>query len=374
LKVINIKTVKTKPIPFPSPYCPSWEQPGGQSQTSYTVQYVKVYTDEGITGYGPTLGEVNDIAKQSLIDTDPFMIESFWNTAMRGLEVSYNRGSYGGLDVALWDIVGKAAGLPVYKLLGTKTDKIKVYAATSRLLDAKELIDEISHIISLGFKAVKIRFHRDDWKEDLKVAEAVRASFPDLTLLVDANQNNVSLGYKYWSRETAFKVARELQSLGVFLFEEPLNFRDLDGLKIMSDELDMYIAGGEHAISIYDYLEHLKKGTFDIYQPDVILGDMGITGIRKFGIIADYFNKMVMPHVSIAGNFALSFPAAAAAVAGLDNCPFLEYSYDPPFLTQESQLFYLKDKFNVDSDGYVKLSQSPGIGVEVDEDLIARYL
>ena len=375
MKITKIETIRTKPIPFPAPYGPSWIQPGGKAQTHYVAQFLKVHTDEGITGYGPVAGEPGEFAKNCLIGADPFKTESFWSAAMRGYESAYGRGTNGGLDVALWDIIGKAAGLPVYKLLGTRTDKIKVYAATTRLLSSpEEHVEQVADIESQGFKAVKLRFHRPDWRDDVKVAEAVRKAFPDMTILVDANQNNHSPGYNYWPRKTALAVGRALQDLGVYIFEEPLKLRDIEGLAMLAGELDMLISGGEHATDIYYYKDHLSKGAYDVFQPDLILGDMGISGIRKFGVIADYYGKMVVPHVSLGGNFALSFPAAAAAVAGLDNCPILEFLYDPPFLTEESQQFYVKEKLRVDKDGYVKLSQQPGIGVEIDEQALAKYM
>ena len=375
MKITKIETVKTRPIPYPAPYKPAWIEPGGEPQPSYTAQFLKVHTDEGIVGYGPVSREVSEASRNFLIGSDPFKIESFWDIAMRGGEPAAHRGANGGLDVALWDIIGKAASLPVYKLLGARTDKIKVYAATSRLLPAEELVEEISHIASVGFKAVKIRFHRPDWRDDIKVAEAVRKAFPDMTILVDCNQNNVSPGYSYWSWDTALTVGRAMRDLGVYILEEPLPLRDLDGLKMMSDTFDTpLISGGEHATCIYDYKEHLSKGTFDVYQPDLIIGDMGISGIRKFGHIAEYYGKMIVPHVSLGGNFAMSFPAAAAAVAGLSNCPILEFNYDPPFLTEESQFFFVKEKPRVDADGCIRLSQKPGIGVEIDEEALSKYL
>ena len=375
MKITSIDVVRTKkPIPLPGEYCPAWEQPDGAPVNGFGVAYYRIFTDEGIVGYGPYGAEPDEYVRRCLIGKDPFKTETFWTSAMAGLETR-SRGSYGGLDVALWDIIGKAANRPVYQLLGTRADKIKVYAATSRILTAEEHIEQVLHVMSLGFKAVKLRLHRPDWRDDIKTIEAVRKACGDeITIVVDANQNNRSTEYGYWSKETARLVCREMQALGVFFCEEPLKRRDYEGLSSLSKEFDMYIAGGEHAQNIYEFKEHLKYSTYDILQPDLLIGDIGITGLRKLGYIAEYHDKQIVPHVCGMGSFAISFAASAAAMVGLSNCPMLEYSYDPPFMTVESLQFFIKEKFTVDCDGYVHMPQTAGIGIEIDEAALAEYL
>ncbi len=376
MKITNVEVIKTtKPIPLPGEYRAAWFEPDGGPVTSYGVSFYKISTDEGIVGYGPHAGNPDPYLLKCLIGMDPFHVESFWNSAMLGLDVNFGRGSYGGYDVALWDIIGKAAGLPVYKLLGARADKMMVYAATSRLLTPQEHIRQVQHLMELGFKAVKLRLHRPDYLEDLKVVQAVRKACGDkLLIVVDANQNHRAINYKWWSRETARFMCRELEALGVYFFEEPLGRKDYDGLAMLSEEFDMLIAGGEHAMNIYEFKEHLDYNTYDVFQPDVILGDIGITGTRKLAHAAEFHKKLIIPHVCGLGSFALNFAAMLQAAVSLNNCPMLEFPYDPPFLTTESQQFYLKDKFFIDADGCVALPQTPGIGIQIDEEALARYL
>ena len=376
MKITQIEVVKSKkPIPLPGEYKAAWFEPDGKPVTSYGFAYYRIHTDEGITGYGPYAGEPDNYVLQCLIGSDPFFMEKFWSSAMMGKEVYINKSSYGGLDAALWDIIGKASNQPVYKLLGAYRDKMPVYAATSRLLSPEEHVEQVKQIMSLGFKAVKLRLHRPDYRDDLKVVEAVRkACGDDLVIVVDANQNHRAINYEWWSRKTAKFMAKELQNLNVFFFEEPLERRDYDGLAELSSEFEMYIAGGEHSLNIYEFREHMKKNTYDILQPDVTLGDIGISGIKKLSVISDYDYKILIPHVSGLGSFALNFAAALHAAASLRNCPMIEYPFDPPFLTVETQQFYLKDKFLVDKDGCVALPGKSGLGVEIDEDAVARYL
>lgn len=109
-------------------------------------------------------------------------------------------------------------------------------------------------------------------------------------------------------------------------------------------------------------------------QPDVILGDIGITGIRKIAILSDYFGRMMVPHVCSAGNLPISLAATLQAVATLGNCPMVEYPLDPPILTVENQQRILKEPILVDRDGFLKVPEKPGIGVELDRDTVAAYL
>jgi len=112
------------------------------------------------------------------------------------------------------------------------------------------------------------------------------------------------------------------------------------------------------------------REVFDIHQPDVVLGDINITGIRKIAVIADYFGRMVVSHGCSAGSVALSLPAALQAVATLENCPMIEYPFDPPILTAENQQLILKEAISIDKDGFLEVPYKPGLGIEIDEEKI----
>ncbi|MCL2058985.1 MAG: mandelate racemase/muconate lactonizing enzyme family protein [Oscillospiraceae bacterium] len=367
MKIINVEVVGgKKEIALPAPYLAAWDSPGGRPIRSFRASVVKVSTDEGIVGYGPCFGRLDASIREYLIGTDPLLVEQFWHDFMSG-RVGTMGGFTGGVDTALWDIAGKAAGLPISKLLGAKADKVPVYAATSRLLGTEEHVAQALELQSLGFRAIKIRLHRQDYRDDLEVVRAVRQACPYLMLLVDANQNNHSIGYNYWDKETSVTVACELQALGVAILEEPRGRYDMEGLREISQKYSILISGGEHCANMYEFREHLLKGTYDIIQPDTILGNFGVTGMRKIGVISDYLGKQIVPHVCGMGAFALSFAATLQVMSGLTNCPILEFPHDPPFLTVETQQFYLRDKFWIDADGAVRVPQSPGLGVEIDE-------
>jgi L-alanine-DL-glutamate epimerase-like enolase superfamily enzyme len=201
-----------------------------------------------------------------------------------------------------------------------------------------------------------------------------KAAGDNLTILVDCNQNNYSAGYHFWSRQTALKMARALQELGVFMIEEPLPRRDIEGLAEIAAEMDMFVAGGEHSTTVYDFREHLLQGAYDILQPDVMLnGNMGINGLRETAILADYFGRLVIPHVcSSSGPFPLCLSATLQAMATVDNCPMVEYPYDPPILTPATTQMLVREPIVVGQDGTIQIPDKPGLGIELDCERLDR--
>ena len=364
----------SSPIPLPEPWKPAWIEPSGEPRVSFGFSFYRVYTDEGIVGVGPFMGD-QEVSKEisKLIGFNPFHVEEFWHTHMSGKGSTATIEPAAGIEIALWDIIGKAADKPVYSILGAYRDRIPVYAATSRLLEKERHVRQVQEIMDAGFKAVKLRLHRPDPRDDLAVVEAVRRAVgDDMVIMVDANQNNKSEGYNYWSRGTALKMAEELQKLKVYFLEEPLPRPDVEGLAAMTASLDMPIAGGEHSQTIYEFREHLLRDAYDILQPDVVLmGNFGITGLRKTAFTADYFGKSVIPHVCSDGNFSLGLAATLQAMATVENCPMVEYPYDPPILTAETMQTVATEPIRIEGNGCVAVPDKPGIGVELDEDRLS---
>ena len=366
MKVTKAEVIRSKsPVLLPQPWKAAWREPEGPPVESFDFSMYKLHTDEDIIGIGPYTGGDPSLA----IGLDPFRVEEFWFNNMSGRRWDNSDKGASGLEIALWDIVGKAAGLPLYKLLGAYRDKILVYAATSRLLSKEEHVEHVKGIMKDGFKAVKLRLHRPSPWDDLAVIEAVRKAVGDeIRILVDANQNNFTEGYAFWSRKTALTVARRLEELGVYYLEEPLPRTDIEGLAEMASSLDMFIAGGEHSPTIYDFKQHILKGAYDIIQPDVVInGNMGITGIRRISAVAEYFSRLVIPHVISGGNMVLALAATLHAMATVENCPLVEFPYDPPILTEATCQHYAKEPIRIDEDGFVRMPEKPGLGVEIDE-------
>ena len=282
MQVTKVEVVRNKdPIPLSLPWLSAWREPNGEPVTSVNYGFYRVHTDEGIVGIGPYSG-----GNPSLVDgIDPFLVGAFWEAHLSGRRAGMSGRGAAGFEIALWDIIGKAAGLPIYKLLGARKDRIPVYAATSRLLPAEELAQEVLALVEIGFKAVKLRLHRPDPRDDLRVVEAVRKAAgddlpswstairttpPGLPLLVAADSAQDGPRAARAGRLHAGRAAAQRQ--------------DVEGLTEIAAEVDMLVAGGEHSPTVYDFKQHILQGAYDVLQPDVILGgNIGITGIRKVG-------------------------------------------------------------------------------------------
>ena len=368
MKVTAVECLRSEePVDLPEPWRPAWREPDVEPVTSLEWAILRVHTDAGITGVGPAVG---DPAALDLVGTDPRRIGAFWERYLSGKRSRNAGNGAAGLEIALWDIVGKAAGEPIHRLAGATRDRLPVYAATCRLLEPDDLVAKVREIKEQGFRAVKLRLHRPDPEDDLDAVRAVRdAVGDDYTLLVDANQNNTSDGYDFWSKRTARRMARELDALGVDFLEEPRPRRDVDGLAEIAAAVDMSIAGGEHAVTPHDFREHLETGAYDILQPDVMLGgNMGITGLRRTAVVADYFERPVIPHVLSGANFPLGMAATLQAVATVDNCPMVEVPYDPPVVTPETNQAIVDEPLWIDSDGAMAVPDGPGLGIDLDAD------
>ena len=368
MKIEKVEVLRSKnPVILPEPWRAAWREPSGAPVTQFEFSLYKVYTDDGLIGYGPHTGRSDP---SSIVVMDPCYVEALWDAQMSGRRSATHGRGAAGLEIALWDLIGKAAGLPIYKLLGAYTDRIMAYAATSRLMDKEEMVEHVLAIMERGFRAIKLRLHRADPWDDVEVVDAVRQGAGDeLMILVDANQNNASDGYRFWSRQTAMRIARALDELAVYYLEEPLPRPDIEGLAEIASSVDMFVAGGEHTPTVYDFREHIVRGAYDIVQPDTILGgNYGITGLRKVALLADYFGRQIVPHVMSGNHFAMGIASTLHAMATVENCPMVEYGYDPPILTPETTQPFLREPILVEPDGTLKVPDGPGLGIDIDED------
>jgi len=366
MKITKVETLRTRePVKLPEPWKPSWIEPNGKPRETLQAAFYKVYTNEGVIGMGPATGYPN---LEALVGFDPFHVGAFWAERMSRRDSETFRRGGAGLEIAMWDIIAQVAGLPLYKLLGARTNRVQVYAATTRLLEKTRHIEQSQQMVAEGFRAIKLRMHRPDPWDDLAVVAAVREAVGDeVMLLVDANQNNKSEGYEYWSRGTALQIAEELDKLNVYYMEDPLPNADLEGLAAITASVEMAIAGGEHLACVYDFKEPVVRDAYDIIQPDVAMtGNIGITGLKHLGAMADHFGKALVPHVIKAS--VLDLAATLHAMASVTSCPLVEYTYDPPILTEETTQSLLKNPLRIDDQGFIPLPDQPGLGVELYED------
>jgi len=350
---------------------PAWA-PGGEWQR-WGGSIVKVLTDEGITGIGSPGYAVSPLVeswiKPQLIGTDPFALEQH-------ARVFRNAGAGWGVEIALWDIIGKACGQPLYKLWGGFRERVPAYASFIEVGTPQQRADDVLRVRAEGWRAAKLRIHAETIGQDIAQIEAVRLAVGnDFTLLADANQAQQPGTLQpdegpVWRYERALQTARELQRLGVYWLEEPLGRYDFDGLARLADAVDILIAGGENNTGLHEYRWLIDRGCYDVLQPEAMVGET-MSQLRKACAYAEMHHKLCAPHH---GGGGLGFIAHLHLCAAIPNCPYVEVFHDPAGFSSALFQWYLAEPLALDrSDGCMVLPQKPGLGVELDEEKIRRY-
>ncbi len=253
MKITRVRS-RVVEMPLPAEFRPAWAR--GRLQTTMVLVVIEVETDAGITGIGAAhAGAEAAIAIERFVA--PYFIGEDPTRIVHLAEVLRDAEILGPpvycMEIPLWDIVGKLAGLPVYKLWGGYSDRVAAYCATAEIRTPERRVEDVERMLEEGFRAVKLRFHSPDPRDDVKVVEAIRAAVGDrIAIMVDANQAGVEpgvSGHSRWGFQRALAVARELERLGVLWLEEPLPRHDYDGLARLRDKLDTLEARGRRGQS-----------------------------------------------------------------------------------------------------------------------------
>ncbi len=353
-------------LPLDPPFNASWDT---QPRQQFDATIVRVTTDAGLTGIASGDTMLGFAGHEHLfVGQDALAIERHWRILNN---IQFHWGRPWPLDLALWDLAGKITGQPVWKLLGGLSGEVKAYASSGTLRAPEALADAAERYLALGFPALKIRFHRGDWRKDVAALEAVRARVgTKLELMVDCNQGwRMSWdAYPSWSLKDAVQVARELEALGVYWMEEPLHRGDREGMRRLRDTVDIRIAGGEMTRELYEFRDLIVEGALDVLQPDAALVG-GITGLRRIAYMAQEHNLVFTPHTWTNGIGVL---ANAHLVAGVADAPFLEYPFDPPEWSLERRDFVMTEPLRIDARGTIVLPDRPGLGFDLDEEMLRR--
>jgi L-alanine-DL-glutamate epimerase-like enolase superfamily enzyme len=353
-------------LDFDTPFHASWDT---KPRLHWDATIVRVTTDQGAVGIGSGDLMVGFAGHEDLfVGRDPLAIERHYRVLSH---INFHYGRCWPLDLALWDLAGKITGQPVWKLLGGLSDRVRAYASSGTLRGPGEMADVAEQFLAQGFPAMKIRFHRGDWRDDIKALEAVRARVGDrLELMVDCNQ-----GWrmpwdteKPWTFKDALAIARELERLGIYWMEEPLHRGDRDGMRALRESVDIRIAGGEMTRELHEFRELIQGGCLDVLQPDAALVG-GITGLRRVAQMAEEHNLVFTPHTWTNG---MGVTANAHLVAGLVDAPFLEYPFDPPEWGLDRRDYMMAEPLRVDAQGWIVLSDAPGLGYAPNAELLAR--
>jgi L-alanine-DL-glutamate epimerase-like enolase superfamily enzyme len=284
-------------------------------------------------------------------------LTSQWTPSKRRLGQS----SYASaIDNCLWDILGKAVGLPVYQILGAYRNRVLAYASSQHHSTLEEFVTEVQQCKAQGFKAYKIHppwlpDNAVDYRLDMEVAKAVRKhAGEDFPLLFDRVG-----GY---TRDEAIKVGRLLDQLNYVSYEDPIPTSDIDGLAQLAQALDLPITIGEFIFSPYDYAEYIRRGACDVVR-FIVDNIGGITGGMKVARLAECFGMECQPHNwGTALDHAVHFHCELA----MPNNIWFEMT-QPQGITDRP---YFKDQIRIDKDGYVPAPTKPGLGYEIDRNVL----
>ena len=371
-KVTEVRLLSLRAVAETGSLEPAWD-PG--RQMTFRIgggKYLEIHTDQGLVGIGPAIdAKLLPCVAEQLVGSDPFDIEQHAPRLSYYAGGRSRRGS-ASVDIALWDLIGKAAGLPLYQLWGGGKKKVPVYASTIQLSTPDDTPPLATALLEEGWKAIKLRLHHPTLEEDVRTVEAVRAAVSDrMELMVDANQAQSSGDWQpgvQWDFSRAVLTARELERLRCAWLEEPLPRYSFDLIAKLSDLVELPIAGGENNCGLHEFKWMLEQGVYDIVQPDCLVSD-GITGVRKIAALAQTFNRRIVPHH---GGGAIGTIAHLHLVASLPHAPYLELLHDPPIGSYRHRFAIFKNPPVVDSTGCMSVPQAPGLGVEIDTDLIER--
>jgi L-alanine-DL-glutamate epimerase-like enolase superfamily enzyme len=339
---------------------------------------VRVETEDGVIGYGEcspmnvrlVAAHIEHALGPLVVGFDPFDVEaivekmfvSTYKLAGQSMAMAAS-----GVEIALWDIMGKALGQPIYKLLGGAYRKeIPMYASSMRrdITPVEEARRLAGLVEKHGFKAVKVRvgstfgFDKDAWPgRSIELVKEVRAALGDeIEIMIDANS--------CYSAPRAIELGRALERYRIFHFEEPCPYWDLDSTAKVARALDTPVAGGEQDWDLRRFKEMLQKEAVDIVQPDLIKAG-GFSVCKKIAALAEAFGCVCTPHQTQPFGTVANLHLAAST----PNCRyFQEYNIEPHPLRDS---LFTEPVLDV-KDGCLTVPEGPGLGVEINEQVLRR--
>lgn len=342
---------------------------------------VEISTDAGITGWGECYGPaaVNKAVietqyRSRVVGRDPFDVEVVWEDLYNRIKdygaTGFAITALSGIDIALWDVMGRATGKPIHKLIGgAHRTSVQAYATGLYFIDMDRLVEEaVEEALAYkeqGFRAIKMKIGLGDPKLDFERVRAVREAIgPEVQLAVDANH--------CFTVPQAIRLGRMLEPLDLMWFEEPISPEDHEGYAEVTRALDMAVAGGENDFTRWGFRDIIAKKAMDIVQPDLCAAG-GISECRKIAAMASAHGVECVPH---AWGSAIGLAATLQWLAALPDTP-PAFRPIPPMLEFEQTPNPLRDELAkqpiVQVKGMVQVPDAPGIGIEVDREALARW-
>lgn len=354
---------------------------------------VCIETDEGIVGWGeggqygppePVKSCIESVLAPLVLGRDPLETSVLWETMYAHSRDFGQKGAYieaiSAIDIALWDIKGKALNQPVHQLLGGAfRNSVTAYATgcyyrgenyKDALINLDQIKSEAGSYSDSGFKFLKIKIGLLDIKSDLiRVREIKKSLKDDIGLMVDCNHA--------YNEFTAIRIGRQLQDLDIHFIEEPVTPENYLGYQHVRKSISIPIAGGEAEYTRYGFERLINSECVDIIQPDVCVCG-GITELEKIHTLANTRGLLTLPHVWGSGI------ALAAALQFIATIPVMPHTANPIPMQNEPLVEFdrnwnplrdeiLNEKFVIDN-GKVEIFKGPGLGVTINEDTFKKYL
>ena len=332
------------------------------------LDLTRIRTDEGLIGYGFRRTDeavLRDRIRPHLMGKDPAAINEW--TAAHVLDGT------SAVEHALWDVLGKAAGMPVHRLFGSARDRMPYYltcvwpgAADQSHLTPEMQAEDLAHYVRQGHSRFKIRAWRRNPLEDVQVYSRLRQAIGTMSVELMLDRTAHHPGW-LWTEAQALVVAEALEAVGGTWLEEPFARDQIAAYRRLRESVSLPITGGEFGTTLKDFRDYLVGQAVDIVQPDAN-GSGGLLACRKVAALAEAFEVPCILHGTMGPNLA----AALQVAASIPSCRMMEIALIHPPLTPEQQwqpvdrilkhpgLFHL-------SDGHIDVPNGPGLGVDIDD-------
>ena len=341
---------------------------------------LRVQTDAGVEGFAEVPGRnsavfnayLDGAIKPALIGEDPRLVDRHWETFALGRDERFYKlpgWVVGSVDIALWDLLGKDAGLPVHTLMGgARRDTIPLYWSTGSgwRMHPEEMLRLVQNGWEQGFRAFKIRMDWRGWRQDVDPDKDYRM----FKLVREHLSGGEYLGFDAnngYSVSTAIQQGRRFEELGIDHFEEPIPHYDLPGLRQVSDALDVAVSAGEQDAFRWWFHHLVLLGNPDILQPD-ILNAGGPSEVKRIYDMATVLNKPVMPHSPQAGINSMASLHVYATVQNATRPHEFSIEFSGP-LDDVADLY---GEVVLPKSGVAHLGDAPGLGIDLNEVAVQR--
>nr|WP_067288838.1 L-rhamnonate dehydratase [Marinobacterium profundum] len=386
MKITNVRARvfewKGKTVPPQANFCSNamdqlWDR--GDSMGTFRFHgwtVVEIETDEGIVGIGnvalaPRIAKaiIDQYLAPLVIGHDPFDYEYLWQRMYRSTHAWGRKGigmaAISAIDIALWDLMGKATGRPVFKLLGGRTkEKIPCYASKLYRTDLNEMQREAQAYMDQGFSAVKMRFGYgpkdgpQGVRENIKSVEAVREVIgDDVDLMLEC--------YMGWTLEYTKRILPKLERFDPRWLEEPVIADDVDGYAELNQMTNIGISGGEHEFTSYGFKQLLDKRAVSVIQYDTNRVG-GITAAHKINALAEVYGVPVIPHAGQMHNYHLTMSTLAS--------PMSEYFPVHDVEIGNELFYYIFEGDPTPVNGFIDLDENlPGLGLTISDKYLDQF-